>query len=97
MKSKAENRMKQIACQKCKKIFEKRAHITPSPKYCTRTCYAQALRVNVEVPKAEQINAAPLECTPSMKFFVLTMVYGFIAVIIGTCVFIIITDYVWSF
>lgn len=97
MKSKKEVSMKQIACQKCKKIFEKRKYITPQPKYCTRVCYAQALRVNVEVPKVEQINAAPLECTPSMKFFVLIMVYGFIAVIIGTCVFITITDYLWSF
>lgn len=97
MRSKKETGMRQIACQKCKKIFEKRKYITPQPKYCTRVCYAQALKAPTQIPKEEQVNTTPQECTLPIKFFFLSMLFGLLTMAIVAFIFITITDYVWSF
>lgn len=92
MRSKKEVSMRQIACQKCKKIFEKRKYSKPDPKYCNRTCYAQALRTQPESPKAEQVQEYPV----SLQNFLISMIWGVLAVIILGYLFTTIMTYMWS-
>lgn len=92
MKSKNGTAMKQIACQQCKKIVEKPKYSKPDPKYCNRTCYAQALRTQPESQKAEQIQEYPV----SLQNFLISMICGVLTVIILGYLFTTIMTYMWS-